>query len=113
MMKCAIGCAVMGLMLSGCGYVHRKADVYEAEVQFLERVASESAVTLHKLNRRFCVCTSGQWSDPVCAESEVNAAILEQRIPYHTGMMLYLADLAKEQPTDPKDDLVLECGGDE
>lgn len=109
----AINCAVALLLLSGCGYVYRKGDVYREEVLFLRDVSSESAKTLHGVLNRFCVCTNGQWSDPVCADVEVHAAILDQRIPYHTGMMLYLADLEKSEPVDPKDDLVLQCGGDE
>jgi hypothetical protein len=113
MMVRAINCAAALLLLSGCGYVHRKADVYREEVLFLRDVSLESANTLHGVLNRFCVCTNGQWSDPVCAEAEVNAAILEQRVPYHTGMMLYLADLDDVEPSDPKDDLFMRCGGDE
>jgi hypothetical protein len=109
----AINCVVAMLILSGCNYVYRKADVYEQEVKFLESTTTETAVTLSEMVKKFCVCTNGQWQTPVCADAEVKAAFLAQRIPYHTGMMLYLADLLEKQPEDPKDDLVMECGGDE
>lgn len=114
MMKCAIGCAAFLSVASGCqNYVYRDANVYEAEVKFFERASAETAVTLNGLVSRFCVCTNNQWSDPVCADADVKSAILEQRVPYHTGMMLYLADLAEKKPAEPSDDLNLQCGGDE
>jgi predicted ATP-grasp superfamily ATP-dependent carboligase len=39
----------------------------------------------------------------------VNAAILQQRVPHHTAMMLYLADLAPK-PASGVSDLVVPCG---
>ena len=113
MMKRAISCAAL-VLLTGCTkYVIRERETYEAEVRFIERLSSETSTTLKDIVGKFCVCTDGQWSNRVCADAEVKQALFEQRLPYHTGMMLYLAGIEKREPADPSDDLVLQCGGDE
>lgn len=99
----------IALLLSACNYVYRKADVYEVEVRFLERASVESGKTLSDMVSTFCKCNDGAWSAPICAEASVNAAILQQRVPHHTAMMLYLADLAPK-PSSGVSALVVPCG---
>jgi len=103
------GLMLLLMLLPCCNYVYRNANVYEVEVRFLERASVESGKTLSGMVSAFCQCRDGAWSEPICAEASVNAAILQQRVPHHTAMMLYLADLAPK-PASGVSDLVVPCG---
>ena len=97
----AINCAAMLMVLSGCqSYVYRKADVYEAEVRFLNDASVEGGSTIRGMIEKTCKCVDGVWSDASCAEAEQIAFILDHRVPLHTDMMLYLADIVDKPPAD-------------
>jgi len=97
----AINCAALLMVLSGCqNYVYRKADVYEAEVRFLNDASVQGGSTIRGLIEKTCKCVDGVWSDASCAEADQVAFILDHRVPLHTEMMLYLADIEEDRPAD-------------
>jgi hypothetical protein len=97
----AINCAAMLTLLSGCqSYVYRKADVYEAEVRFLNDASVQGGSTIRSLMSATCKCVDGVWTDDRCAEADQVAFVLDHRVPTHTDMMLYLADIVDKPPAD-------------
>jgi hypothetical protein len=99
------------LVFTGCkDYVRREKNTYDAEVKLMERASLESASVISNMIDKFCICLNGEWSDPVCAEADEVRAVMAQRMPYHTSMMLFLADIKKSPPKEVEN-LTLKCGG--
>jgi hypothetical protein len=99
------------LVFTGCkDYVRREKNTYAAEVKLMERASLESASVISNMIDKFCICQNGEWSDQVCEEADEIRAVMAQRMPYHTGMMLFLADIQESSPEEV-DNLTLKCGG--
>ena len=110
MMKRAISCAAL-VLLTGCTkYVIREKATYEAEVAFFDRVGREAGQTFDAVLSEMCVCKDSAWTTPVCKDAAEKSAILKERVTYHAAMMLYLADIVKDEPATPGA-LTASCGG--
>jgi hypothetical protein len=101
MMKRAIGCAAL-VLLTGCTkYVIREKATYEAEAAFFDRVGREGGQSFDTVLSEMCVCFDGAWTTAVCKDAAEKSAILKERVTYHAAMMLYLADIVKDEPATP------------
>ena len=110
-MRIVAGILVCSLTLDACfpSYIKREKAVYASEVNIVKRSSAESAAAINNLLADFCVCEEGRWSASSCEEGDAVASVLEQRMPYHTDMMLFLGGLSETAPEEVKN-LKLKCG---
>lgn len=100
----------LALGFTGCQeHIRREKGSYIAEVRFVENASSESSRVISDMLDKFCICENGEWSDQVCGDADEVRAIMAQRMPYHTGMMLFLSEIKETQPQEVEN-LTLKCG---
>lgn len=88
----------------GCkrGIVLRDPEVYKNEVGFLQMALEQDTELLeaHLLDGS-CTCDdTGAWSTDLCETTALNILVIQNRLNWHVGMMMYLGKLTEERPPE-------------
>lgn len=90
------------LLTAGCKRAFvRDPETYKAEVAFLQMGLEQNTSLLEEhLKDGSCVCVDGAWVTPLCEDTALNVLVIQNRLEWHIGMMLYLGNLSKERPPE-------------
>jgi hypothetical protein len=98
------------VLLTGCHQAAvRDANVYSAEIDFVDAAIREVAERGRLLIERQCQCVSVDgvkaFLQRECYEMAETVLVLEARMVYHTAFMRYLGGLSEDKPGDAPPDI--------
>jgi len=99
----SIHLALVGVVLSntGCkGVILRDPEVYHNEILFVQMALEQDTELLREhLGDGSCTCDAeGVWSSQTCEQTALNILVIENRLAWHVGMMLYNANMVRTRP---------------
>ena len=89
--------------LTGCKkpIVLRDPDVYKNEIAFMQMALEQDTELLkHHLADGSCTCEDGAWVTVECEDTALNILVIENRLDWHIGMMMYLGKQTEERPPE-------------
>lgn len=95
---------VMGVTTSCGGTVVREAEVYKAEIEFIEQATEEQVDGAVALIEKSCECREivgvTAFVTPECQKLAETVVVVKARMSYHLAFMRYLGGIDEERPPE-------------